>query len=127
MKPIFFKEGKSNFSDKTCTEITEIIFPTSCQKFKIFLFILFEKKTIDPRRTPAQGCRLSSTLIKTMRLISNLPTYTLLYQSMPIYICLTVNNKQPINLSLSLSLSLSLVLFVTRMIIFYGIAVESCH
>ena len=61
IKSIFFKEGKSNFFYSNSTEITEIIFSTSRKKFKIFLFILFEKKkTIGPRHTPVQGCRLSS-------------------------------------------------------------------
>ena len=46
-KRVFF--SKSNFSNKTCTEITEIIFSTSCKEFKIFSSILFEKKTIGPR------------------------------------------------------------------------------
>ena len=47
----FFKEGKSNFFDLTWTEITEITFSTSCKKFKIFPFILFEKRRF------AQGIR----------------------------------------------------------------------
>ena len=32
MRSILFKEGKSNFFDQTWTEITEIIFSTSCKK-----------------------------------------------------------------------------------------------
>ena len=51
MRSIFFKEGKSNFFDETWTEITEIIFSTSCEKFKIFPFIPFEKWPL------AQGIR----------------------------------------------------------------------
>ena len=47
----FFKEGKYNFFDLTWTEITEIIFSTSCKKFKIFPFIIFEKRQL------AQGIR----------------------------------------------------------------------
>ena len=50
MRSIFFKE-KSNFFESTWTEITEIIFSTLCKKFKIFLFILFEKSRL------AQGIR----------------------------------------------------------------------
>ena len=46
MRSIFFKEGKSNFFDKTWTEITQIIFSTSCKQFKIFPFILFEKRRL---------------------------------------------------------------------------------
>ena len=61
MRSIFFKEGKSNFLDKTWTEINGIIFSTSCKKFKIFSFTLKKKKTIGPRLTPAQSCRLSPT------------------------------------------------------------------
>ena len=52
MSSIYFNEGKSNFFDWTWTENTEIIFSTSCKKFKIFPFILFEKRRL------AQGiCR----------------------------------------------------------------------
>ena len=51
MRSIFFKEGKSNFFDQTWTEITEIILSTSCKKFKIFPFILFNKRRL------AQGIR----------------------------------------------------------------------
>ena len=47
----FFKDEKSNFFDQTWTEITEIIFPTLCKKFKILPFILFEKRRL------AQGIR----------------------------------------------------------------------
>ena len=50
-----FSKGKSNFFYYTCTEIIEIIFSTSCKKFKIFPFILCEKRRL------AQGCRLSNT------------------------------------------------------------------
>ena len=51
IRSIFFKEGKSNFFDQTWTEITEIIFSISGKKFKIFSFILFEKRRL------AQGIR----------------------------------------------------------------------
>ena len=51
MKSIFFKEGKSYFFDQIGTEITDIIFSTSCKKFKIFPFIIFEKRRL------AQGIR----------------------------------------------------------------------
>ena len=46
MSSIFFKEGKSNFFDWNGREITEISFSTSCKKFKVFLFILFEKRRL---------------------------------------------------------------------------------
>ena len=42
---------KFNFLVQTWTEITGIIFSTSCKKFKIFPFILFEKRWL------AQGIR----------------------------------------------------------------------
>ena len=38
----FLKEWKSNFSDQTWIETTETTFSTSCKKFKIFPFVLFE-------------------------------------------------------------------------------------
>ena len=57
MKNMISKRSKLdfNFVDQTWTHITEIIFLTSCKKFKIFSFILFEKRRL------AQGCRLSHT------------------------------------------------------------------
>ena len=64
MSFIFFKEGKSNFSDQTWTEITEILFWTSCKNFKIFPFILFEKKNdwpkayADPRLPTLPYCQI---------------------------------------------------------------------
>ena len=59
----FFKEGKSQFFDKTLTEITEIIFSTSCIKFKIFSFILFEKRRLaqDIRRPKAADSFLNKS------------------------------------------------------------------
>ena len=44
MRSFFLK--KKNFNDLTWTEIIEIIFSTSCKKFKIFLFIFFEKRRL---------------------------------------------------------------------------------
>ena len=50
MRSTFFKE-KSNFFNYPWIKITEIIFSTSCRKFKFFPFIIFEKKRL------AQGIR----------------------------------------------------------------------
>ena len=47
IRSIFLKKENPIFSIKLWTEITEIIFSTSCKKFKIFPCILFEKRRLD--------------------------------------------------------------------------------
>ena len=51
MSSIVIEEGQFNFLVWTEIEITEITFSTLCKKFKIFPFILFEKRQL------AQGIR----------------------------------------------------------------------
>ena len=56
----FLKKGNPIFLIKFW-QISKIIFSTSCKKFN-FSFHNFWKKTIAPRHTLAQGCRLSTVL-----------------------------------------------------------------